>query len=106
MGLGLPAAAATRDGRRGGRTAGHTDDRLRFFWCALAAAAASRRRRGATAGSAAACRSLPPVARGAVLHHARVRAHRIAAQILLPRVAVVLAVLQRRVADLDQRVLV
>ena len=49
---------------------------------------------------------LPAVTRGAVLDHARVGAHRVAGQILRAGVPVVLAVFERGIVDLDDRVLI
>src|SRR6185369_14571018 len=95
--------------RRGGRwrrAARQSDDRFGLLRRAPATTPTARRRRGAAAGTATARRPLPPVARRAVLHHARIGAHRVAAQILLPGVAVVLPVLERGVADLDQGILI
>src|SRR5690349_10852873 len=93
-------------GRRGGgsATGRQSNDRLRFLGSALAASAGGRRRRAAARTTGAG--RLPPVTCGAVLNKPRVRAHRVAAQILLPGVAVVLAELERRIADLDQRILI
>src|SRR6185436_2597183 len=84
---------------------GQPDDRLGIRLGRAVAAPTPGRRRTAT-GAATACRRDPAVARRSVLHHAGVGAEHVAAEILRARVAEVLAVLERRIVDLDQRVLV
>src|SRR5688572_15783845 len=99
----LPAPAAPR--RRGRRnTVGKTDHRFGIGLRRRITAAAPSWRRPSTRAGAPGCG--PAVACGTILHHARVSAEDIAIEILCPRVAEILAVLQCGVADCDQRILV
>src|SRR5262245_3156898 len=83
---------------------GKSDDRLGIGGWRVAATAASCGCRAAT-GAAGAWRR-PAGARGSVLYHARVGADDVATEVLRTGVAKVLAVLQRGVVHLDDRVLV
>ena len=86
--------------------AGKPDDRLRIGLGRASPRPGAPAWRRAAAWRRRLARRRPAIARRSVLHHARVGAEDVAVQILRAGVAEVLAVLERRVVDLDQRVLV
>src|SRR6188472_2178477 len=86
-------------------TAWQPDDRLLIGRGRVVSATAAGRRRPATRAAAARWRR-PAITRRSVLNHARVGAEHVAVQILGAGIAEVLAVLERGIVHLHQRVLV